>query len=277
LSGFDDQLQLQRWELKYQISPARAFAVREYIRGLLVLDKYAVGPDGSYSIYSIYLDTPDLDIYADTVGGKFNRYKLRVRYYGEKPSDPVFAEVKRRTGDAILKQRAGLRREALADVLAGRRVDHSALYWPDGRSVAALDNFIALASVRRASPVAFMSYDREAWVSQGDNTVRVTFDRRIRITPWSESGGPFHVGAYPVFPSVVILELKFTGRYPAWFSDLVQIFDLRRDGASKYCEGLEIVGLDRIQPASGRTRRLVPSGPPSGRDGLEPVFQMLEN
>jgi hypothetical protein len=36
----------------------------------------------------------------------------------------------------------------------------------------------------------------------------------------------------------VILELKFTDRFPDWFQRLIQRFDLMQCGAAKYCEGL---------------------------------------
>ena len=36
---------------------------------------------------------------------------------------------------------------------------------------------------------------------------------------------------------MVILELKFTGRFPNWYRDLVRNFDCFQTGAAKYVEG----------------------------------------
>jgi hypothetical protein len=36
----------------------------------------------------------------------------------------------------------------------------------------------------------------------------------------------------------VILELKFSGRFPDWFKDLVRVFGLRQGSASKYADGI---------------------------------------
>jgi len=36
----------------------------------------------------------------------------------------------------------------------------------------------------------------------------------------------------------VILELKFTARYPNWFRDLVETFNCMQMGAAKYSEGI---------------------------------------
>jgi hypothetical protein len=37
----------------------------------------------------------------------------------------------------------------------------------------------------------------------------------------------------------VILELKFTNRFPKWFAELVRTFNLRQSGAAKYVDGLD--------------------------------------
>ena len=43
---------------------------------------------------------------------------------------------------------------------------------------------------------------------------------------------------------VVILELKFTSRYPNWFRDLVSGFGLMQCGAAKYVDGMTRI-MDR--------------------------------
>jgi hypothetical protein len=44
----------------------------------------------------------------------------------------------------------------------------------------------------------------------------------------------------------VILELKFTNRFPNWFRELVQVFDLRQCGAAKYVDGIARFGESRL-------------------------------
>ena len=57
------------------------------------------------------------------------------------------------------------------------------------------------------------------------------------------------------FGKEVILELKFTNRFPDWFGDLVRVFKLTQCGAAKYCEGVAAIGeyrLDaRLRPEAG--------------------------
>lgn len=41
-----------------------------------------------------------------------------------------------------------------------------------------------------------------------------------------------------VFGPLVVLELKFSGRFPDWFKELVRVFGLRQGSASKYADGI---------------------------------------
>jgi hypothetical protein len=45
-----------------------------------------------------------------------------------------------------------------------------------------------------------------------------------------------------VFGNCVILELKFTGRFPDWFGEMVRVFGLRQGSASKYADGIAVKG-----------------------------------
>src|SRR5437868_13860700 len=116
----DHTVMASRFELKYLIPNDVALRVRDFIQQHLDLDEFGVGkPDLSYPVHSLYLDSDDWKIYWRTINGDKNRYKLRIRYYSENPSVPVFFEIKRRMKDVILKERCGVRREAVPHVLAG--------------------------------------------------------------------------------------------------------------------------------------------------------------
>jgi hypothetical protein len=241
-----DNMQMQRWELKYVIPQALALALRDFVSSYLEIDEYGANrPNLSYSIHNLYLDSDDLRIYWGTINGNKNRYKLRLRFYADNPNPqaPVFFEIKRRMNDAILKQRCGVRRPAVEAVLSGQLPEAAELVSQDARQLAAIQRFIELSSDMRACPVAHVSYDREAWISPHDNSVRVTFDRNVLISPeftarfTAEMDDPT-----PVFGDLVILELKFTGRFPDWCADMVRVFGLRQGSASKYADGIAVKG-----------------------------------
>lgn len=246
----DDKMQLQRWELKYVIPEELALAVREFVRSYLELDEYgAKRPDLSYTIHNLYLDSDNLDIYWGTINGNKNRYKLRLRFYEDNPNAPVYFEIKRRMNEAIIKQRGGVKRHAVDGVLAGQLPNSNELVSGDARQLVAIQRFIELMTHDQARPIAHVRYEREAWISPTDNSVRVTMDRNVLISPefiarFSEQMDDPSC----VFGRMVILELKFTGRFPDWFKEMVRIFNLRQGSASKYADGIARRGEGYFYP-----------------------------
>ena len=116
----DHRLQQQRFELKYLIDEGITLRIRDFVSSYLELDDYGVTqPNLSYPVHSLYLDSDDLKTHYASINGTKNRFKLRLRYYDDKPETPVFFEVKARMDNCILKQRCGVRREAIPLLLAG--------------------------------------------------------------------------------------------------------------------------------------------------------------
>ncbi len=242
-----DRLQLQRLELKYIISEDRALAIRDFVKSYVDLDEYSADkPNYSYRIHSLYLDSDELTTYWETINGVKNRYKLRLRYYDDLPDSPVFFEIKRRVNEAILKQRGGVRRPAVDLLLAGHMPEPDHLLSPgNARQLVALQRFSQLMLGIRASPKAHVTYFREAWVSTNDNSVRVTMDRNVYCSPeFTASLRTDLVSPVKPFGHKVILELKFTGRFPNWFRELVETFHLVRGPAAKYADGVELLGVE---------------------------------
>src|ERR1051325_7903272 len=115
-----DKLQASRFEQKYVITEETALQVRDFARSYLDLDENSVGKvDYSYPVHSLYLDSDDLRMYWQTINGTKNRFKLRLRFYNNNPSTPIFFEIKRRMNNCIQKQRGAVRREAVQPLLAG--------------------------------------------------------------------------------------------------------------------------------------------------------------
>ena len=116
-----DNLQKQRYEHKYIIRDDVAVSVRDFVSSYLDLDPFgATQPNFSYPVHSLYLDSPGLRLYQTTINGDKNRYKLRIRFYEDRPKAPVYFEVKRRTNNTIAKERGGVNREDLGHVLSGQ-------------------------------------------------------------------------------------------------------------------------------------------------------------
>ena len=94
----------------------------------------------------------------------------------------------------------------------------------------------------RAKPTVLVRYMRQAFEGDSHNRVRVTFDRELayKITnkPLVRLGGsgwrrnPYNVNG-------VVLEIKFTGYFPAWLTEMAKYFNLRQQSISKYASSIE--------------------------------------
>ena len=263
-----DRLQQQRLELKYQITESVAERIRDFISCYLEVDEFGLTRPGyAYPVHSLYLDSDTMQTYWETINGNKNRFKLRLRYYDDRPDSPVFFEIKRRMNNCILKQRGGVKRSAVASLLAGHLPDPSHLTSQEPKHLVAIQRFCEKMMLLRATPKAHISYEREAWVSPHDNSIRITFDRNVRCERDFTSLLPVESGvtgipSYP-FKPLLVLEIKFTVRgqrrklwdwpedvvmdtknqiYPPWFEDLVRTFGLTQTGAAKYVDGVTVCG-----------------------------------
>ena len=241
-------MQQSRFELKYLMKEETALRIRDFVQCYLDFDEYSVGkPDNSYEVHSIYLDSDDLQTYWWTINGNRNRFKLRVRFYDDRPESPVFFELKRRHNACILKQRGAVRRDVAALLLSGHVPELGHVIAKSARQYTALQTFCEQMERLQASPKVHIAYLREAYVSSDDQQ-RVTFDRRVL----AHDNLGFHLHtrmARPVlnFAGWTILELKFTNRFPKWFRELIEVFDLMQCGAAKYVESVQNLGTRRLQ------------------------------
>lgn len=246
-----ERLQIQRFELKFQVPEAVTKAVRQFLRAHMKPDGFAAHLEiPAYPVHSLYLDSGDLHTYRTTVNGDADRFKLRVRYYDESPKSPVFLEIKRRVDRCIVKQRARVRRECVAEILNGAWPSARHLHPSASKDLPDLQEFCRLMRALNARPRARVSYNREAWVSESVNPVRVTMDRQVQVEPERTPSLSTRYSK-PVEPfAQVILELKFSDYFPEWLQLLVRRFNLTQIGAAKYAEGVTLLGPDRMGEAA---------------------------
>jgi len=253
-----------RYECKYLVSPEAATEIRRYIQPFMVPDAYARRCDGhQYPICSLYLDTLDLQLYRQTAAGEKNRFKLRVRSYADDATTPVFLEVKRRINDVILKRRARLPRELATAMLTTGMTEHFEGCTRD--LLADLDFFNGHLTVAAARPFLRVRYLREAYEAIGGDPLRLTLDTDISWFPTSTVDFRFGVDGWICTPVPgIVLEIKFTDRYPAWVGEMIREFGLHRQSVAKY-----VLSVDSFFAETGQT--LVdtkrPLGPPAGWDG----------
>lgn len=206
-------LHFRRFEMKYWISPVDRLKMRRYICQHFTPDPFS-GRDGSYGVTSLYFDSPGLKFYHELEAGLKNRQKIRYRYYNSDQKQ-LFLEIKKKVDMVIFKDRCLV--TAPASQLT-KEFDFARKLW-------------------KLRPVMLVRYQREAWIGPGD--LRVTFDRNLEaarvhgrtlgVTSWSR---PFH-------GNPEIMELKFSGRFPAWLYRMIASFNLERQQISKYRIAIE--------------------------------------
>jgi hypothetical protein len=230
------RLQSNRFEFKYMIDEVRARAVRDFVRPFLVLDENA-DPQlaNSYAIHSVYLDSESYSLAQATLQGLKNRFKLRMRFYDDKADSPIFFEIKRRLNDVICKERVGIHRHRVLQLLQRRFPERDDLIRYSPKAFDSLRHFCSLRNAIQADRGILVSYLREAYVTPHDNSVRLTFDRNVTSGKFDEHLRiNRHDDRFQPRLSGVILELKFTDRFPFWMHDLVHEFNLTRSPMAKY-------------------------------------------
>ncbi len=242
--SFAHRMQTSRFEYKYIIKDERALEIRDFVRGHLVLDPYAdPSHHMGYPVNSLYLDSKGLQLCNDTVVGKKNRFKLRIRYYDDNPTNPVFFEIKRRVNDQILKQRAVVKRQAVDKILAGHWPTREDMFKPnDSAGYMKLQNFCRLKNSIAAIGTVYVSYFREAWVPSDHDNARLTFDRNIKGCPHKDR---FDASDDRDWSNVkidgVVLEMKFNDKFPNWMRELAHNFNLQRTSLPKYVECSSVI------------------------------------
>ncbi len=229
-----------RRELKYLVSESQAEAITRFVEPILGLDSFGREyRDGIYPITSLYLDSGDLKLFRESMEGKKNRFKLRVRAYNDDRASAVFLEIKRRVDSVIIKSRTRIDRRHLDTLIAG----NLAAIYPNS-DLETLNQFQLYLHSLSAKPSVSIRYHRLAFENDSGNRVRVTFDRNLAARHPHPAevrfGGP---GWFRVPVPGVILEVKFTGCYPRWLDRMIKCFGLRARSLSKYTYSIRQSGL----------------------------------
>ena len=201
---------------------------------------------------SEYFDTTDRHSYWQKIWGCKNRRRVRARVYGRPDGlipPAAFIEIKHKSDDVGVKRRAALpiaslvelsRGEIPADLLKPERSR------ADRHVVEELRDLIIRGGAR---PVVQVRYDRMAYDSGKDGTIRVTFDSGLRcrfdlrpLVP-DDKNFPFPV----VDREVAVVEVKTIGPVPLWLREATGKFHLNALSMSKYC-----LSLERFDPAVAR-------------------------
>ena len=228
------KLHFRRFEYKYFISKEISDYLIPELLNYMEWDPY-VGERDHYNCYSLYFDTDKYKSYHEKVDGLLNRKKVRIRSYTEDfgKSEKLFLELKRKSGDIILKDRALLSQLEFRSFMD----NPFNLMDVEGLDQDFVNEYIFEITNYNMRPMSFVKYKRMPFVALQHGNFRVTFDYDIAFSEPTEAlkSGIF----YPWTENITVMEVKFDGSMPEWFSKLIQIFQLEKTESCKYCFGID--------------------------------------
>lgn len=222
----------RRYEKKYLLTAEQYEYLLPRLEGHMVFDEYC-RKNGSYSVCTLYLDTPDGAIARRCADFKQYKEKLRLRSYGtpRSPEDRVFVCLKRKLLGEGNKRRASLRLCEAEGFISG-------LSRPEGLSYGDRQVLDEIEWFMRGhpgiAPAMYISYERQAFAGRGDPGLRLTVDADIlwRRDALSLAAGSF--GESLLAPGERLMEIKIPGAMPLWLAKALSRAEAFPAGFSKY-------------------------------------------
>lgn len=217
------QAVFKRYEIKYMLTLEQKERVLRAMAPYMELDQY-----GRTTIRNIYFDTENYRLARRSIERPAYKEKLRIRSYRQaRPGSAVFVELKKKYDSVVYKRRISLPETQAMDWIQGVR--------PCGLRTQITEEIqYFIDYYQTLHPVAFLSYEREAYYARNGDGFRVTFDDHILCrqeeislesgvwgTPLQEDGG-------------ILMEIKTSGGIPLWMAHVLSQERLYKTSFSKY-------------------------------------------
>lgn len=217
------QTVFKRYELKYMLTLEQKERVLAAMSAYMKIDRY-----GRSSIRNLYYDTDTYRLVRYSIEKPAYKEKLRVRSYGRARDDTeVFVELKKKYDRVVYKRRICL---PLGEAMTWlSRLRHCEKETQISEEV---DYFLEY--YETLHPVAFLSYEREAYYSKDGSDFRITFDDTIlcRLDNLTLDSEPYGT---PILPEgKVLMEIKCSGGIPLWLVDVLSRERIFKTSFSKY-------------------------------------------
>lgn len=200
-----------RHEYKYLVSGASSQLLKSRLRCFMSPDPY-VGPQGQYTIRSLYFDDPFAAAYEEKMSGIRERVKYRIRYYNYGTS-AFRLERKEKNGNLTRKTGQSLSREQVRIL-----TECESLPRMDGLC----GQLQGLCLTEGFRPRCLVDYDRTPFVCPDGNT-RITLDENLRTRPFDTGLFTSCQAMIPVLePDQVILEVKFDDFLPGHLGQILE-------------------------------------------------------
>ncbi len=213
----------KRYGKKYLLTEQDFSRLMLTIGGVLKPDEY-----GKHQISNIYFDTPDYLLIRRSLEKPVYKEMVRLRAYGKdiRMDTLVFPELKKKYDSVVYKRRIQMElqeaREWCYNGAEPKRKD---------QIFRELDFTMKRYGLK---PMAYIAYEREAYVCCQDEEIRMTFDRNIlgRSSELELDRGSF--GERIMEDGLVLMELKVAGAVPVWLGEILSEFRIFPVSFSKY-------------------------------------------
>lgn len=248
------QSEFNRYEAKYIIHPSLLPEIRKFIAPFCVDDPNGRGTPPEYTITTLQLDSPNLDLHYAKENEAVNRFKMRIRTY-DTPNCPYFLEIKRKIKGSIAKSRIMIPHALYGpDLFTGQRK----IPFRSKKEELTFLDFLRLRNELDMNPIVFIRYVRESYMGR-EAYSRVTFDRHLCYRRTREYTFPGPGDRFRAMDSSlalnrtfsgIILELKTYSDIPQWMSEMTERFSLTRCGFCKYSTAMNQEALFYGLPTS---------------------------
>lgn len=243
-----------RLEYKYLVPNELLSSLRGMLAPFVETDVHAIayGVRG-YTVRSIYFDTCTLDFYHEKLAGIKMRKKLRLRGYNDNQKrSVVFLEIKRKHAMLVTKNRAPVEYAHVHDLFDTGDVERHIPARPDFPHASEdARRFFFYVYRNSLRPIVLTIYEREAYYSKFNPSLRITFDKNLRSSIYPALDTLFSEEKIRYsMPRHFILEVKVSGRFPWWLGSAIARLGLRQQALSKY-----VIGIDEHDVLNGFSRR----------------------
>lgn len=225
-----------RCELKYPISLSAYRDLLQDLQPYTCTDSFGDG-NGSYTVSSIYFDTPRNQFYYETLNKQSFRQKVRLRAYNQCTKDStVFFEIKMKYEGMVRKRRTSMPYlEAIRFLEIYPTVEEKNISQFSASNPQILKEVLFLFRFYALEPRAVVSYERLALTAREDPDTRITFDTQIRSRDYDLQLSAGSGGSLVANGAAVIMEVKANKNLPTWLADILSKYGCKDHSFSKYC------------------------------------------
>ena len=231
------QTVFERHELKFVITQKQQEKLLSLFSDKLKGDEY-----GKSLIRNIYFDTPTYLLIRNSLDKPTYKEKIRLRGYGKMTESSVaFLEIKKKYKGVVYKRRIKLtEKDAMAYMTECEKL-------PDSQISREIDYFVSY--YENLAPRVALFYEREAYYSKDDDTLRITFDKNIQYRFDDLSLLSDAKGTKILDDGQVLMEVKTSYSLPLWLTSFLSENKIYKRSFSKYGYAYmkEILNVKEIQ------------------------------